>query len=158
MKPKPDWKQKYEELRKSESKQVCTAHQRELDDARIKCRDLRIERDAAERRYQEMVVKAEMPGRIVEFTPKTETTYGLPWLFWVFFVIWLTSALWMNNELKKFETPILSPYAVYITKHENQSSEIYDELSKGLDECHNAWRADERTIRKLERHIQQEAK
>jgi hypothetical protein len=170
MKPKPDWKKLYEQWHERASYWNKRAD------------ELRIERDAAERRYQEMVVKAEMPrpfqktcshctgvlekhqlehyqGCLCKCHVTVEKIVEkevLPWwtmpLWMGLLMAWIAIGIWGIHQTHLVnQTPIHEPYSVFRT--------IYvpdiDALNR-LDICKDAWRQDERTIRKLQRHIEQE--
>jgi hypothetical protein len=159
MKPKPEnWKQralKAEEDAKVLRASLMTDSERtsmfkaQRDNLLKDKETLRVERDAAERRYQEMVVKAEMPRPSVTTTTRT---VNVSWLFWLFFFIWFGEVLWMENQVMKLQTPIREPYPVKVAAPEYTIGgyKIEDWYNKTLV-CQDAWRADEKTIRKLER-------
>lgn len=53
--------------------------------------------------------------------------------------------LWCRDAVKKLETPIKEPYPVYVAKY--VPPDPY-----ALDVCKDAWRADERELRKLRKN------
>jgi hypothetical protein len=99
------------------------------------CNRLRIERDAAERRYQDMVVEAKM-NSLKEPMEKIVEKEVLPWWVRILTVGMLISYfLWTSysiREMLNLNEPILSPYPVYITK-------IDPSYVNGLRSCMNAF-------------------
>jgi hypothetical protein len=146
MKPKPDYQKLYE------------TEKREHDVTLRTVDKLRIERDAAEKRYQEMVVKASFAEQAhinikhgydtripKEITVEKEVLpLSAVIMFFVMALMMVSEDTMVIHTLKKLETPILEPYPVYTTLHT-----VYPASLEALDTCHDAWRADERTIRKL---------
>jgi hypothetical protein len=131
------------------------------------CNRLRIERDAAEKRYQEMVVKAEMPKSHIHdaehcdacnkvrgnpvvqphISEKIVEKKVLPWwagiLLYICLGAWIYMAILVFHQLWIQYAPIYEPYPVYITKVNTEDLTI----------CKDAWRENERTIRQLKRRL-----
>jgi hypothetical protein len=145
MKPKPEnWKQRaaYFQNQSREALEDRDKWEKSASVSEELNKVLRIERDAAERRYQEMVVKAEMPRpeKIVEkevLPSWVSLTLAIILAFEIAYVAGMTLTLQMLKE------PILSPYPVYIARVNTEDLAI----------CKDAWRENERVIRQLKRRL-----
>jgi hypothetical protein len=142
MKPKPEnWK-----FRATNAEELLVV-------SRKTCDRLRVERDAAERRYQEMVVKAEMNAMAHDHTkcdvckarPIVEKRVLPLWVLGLFLGGWgilLLRVVEMDRQDYKLQTPIREPYAVTITKYRD---------SEKLKICQDSWREDEAELKVLRR-------
>lgn len=151
MTPKTTWKRNAEQAEKL---------LRACEDG---CHKLRLERDAAERQMREAIVRADMPRPRDEQKWVEWTKYKCPapsrWCKdieseWVAIVVLplmgfifgaLIIILSFLGEMKEMEN---SPHETvrYVQRHD-------PELVGKLLVCQDSWRQDERTIRKLERRL-----
>lgn len=126
---KPNWKKKYEE----------TAGLLKL--ARDGNELLQAQKQSAENLLH-LWKQSELHEKIVE--KEVLPWYVLPIVIGGWGCL-MAQVCWMTFHIHKLQTPILSPYAVYIAKY--VPPDPY-----ALDVCKDAWRADERELRKLRRN------